>query len=56
MRLPIYQALLAAEQNTQTTSLDPESKRLLERMIRDRKRAGLGLDEAKRNKLTEVSG
>lgn len=47
MRADIYQRLLDAQQNTAANSLDAESSRLLEKMLLDKKRAGLGLPEDK---------
>ncbi|GAA6017292.1 hypothetical protein JCM11491_000619 [Sporobolomyces phaffii] len=56
MRLDVYEALLDAERHTRDhqVKLDPEETRLLERMILDRKRSGLGLDKDKRDALFDL--
>ncbi|KAJ7670262.1 hypothetical protein B0H17DRAFT_948922 [Mycena rosella] len=55
MRLDVYQAKLAAEKNIKSSGLweklSDEAQRLIEKMILDGKRAGLGLTESKRNTL-----
>ncbi|ORY69423.1 hypothetical protein BCR35DRAFT_307983 [Leucosporidium creatinivorum] len=55
-RLDVYQALLSARQHTEEhgIQLNPEEKRLLDRLILDRERNGLGLEESKRNELLEI--
>ena len=45
MREDIYLRLKDAQQNTPANSLDPESARLLEKMLQGKRRAGLGLPE-----------
>ncbi|KAJ7095922.1 metallopeptidase MepB [Mycena belliarum] len=56
MRLDVFNAKLAAEENIKTsglwTKLSDEEQRLVEKMVLDGKRAGLGLPEDKRNILT----
>jgi sporulation protein YlmC with PRC-barrel domain len=55
-REDIYKSLLDAEQHTKANNvqLNPEEKRLMDRMIRDRKRNGLGLPQDKREELLAV--
>ncbi|GAA5844231.1 hypothetical protein JCM3766R1_000977 [Sporobolomyces carnicolor] len=56
MRLDVYQALVDAQRHTEDNGveLNPEEQRLLERLILDRKRNGLGLDESKRAELFKL--
>lgn len=54
MRKDIYEALQNAQQNTPPNTLDAPSQRLLDRMLRDRRRAGLGLPEDKQAKFKEL--
>jgi thimet oligopeptidase len=54
-RLDVYRSLLAAKANTDENALDPESKRLLDHMLRDRRRAGLALEEDQREKLKAIN-
>ena len=54
MRADIYQRLLDAQQNTPANSLDPESARLLDRMLQDKRRAGLGLPEDKQEEFKKL--
>lgn len=58
-RVDIYERLVAALAHTDDpangVTLNPEERRLLERMILDRTRNGLGLSEQKRAKLLDVS-
>jgi hypothetical protein len=55
-RVDIYEALLDAKKHTEKEGikLEDEEKRLLERLIMDRKRNGLGLDKAKREEYLQV--
>ncbi|KDE06349.1 hypothetical protein MVLG_03259 [Microbotryum lychnidis-dioicae p1A1 Lamole] len=55
-RIDVYQALLHTQDNIkkQGLKLEPEKQRLLDKMILDRKRAGLGLPEDKRNELLKL--
>lgn len=55
-RIDVYQALLHTQANLkeQAVQLDPEEQRLLDKMILDRKRAGLGLPEHNRNELLKL--
>lgn len=52
-RVDVYKALRAAEAHTKknNVSLNPEEQRLLDRMILDRTRSGLGLPDDKREEL-----
>lgn len=52
-RVDVYEALVAAKEHTETNSvqLNPEEKRLMERMILDRTRNGLALEQGKRDEL-----
>ncbi|KAJ7366807.1 metallopeptidase MepB [Mycena albidolilacea] len=56
MRLDVFQAKLAAEKNIKSSGLweklSSEEQRLVDKMILEGKRAGLGLPEAERNTLT----
>ncbi|GAA5825842.1 hypothetical protein JCM5353_002455 [Sporobolomyces roseus] len=56
MRLDVYQALVDAENHTKENGveLNPEEERLMKRLILDRKRNGLGLDEEKRKQYFEL--
>ncbi|GAA99855.1 uncharacterized protein L969DRAFT_43352 [Mixia osmundae IAM 14324] len=51
MRLDVFNAVQAADKATDRSKLDAESTRLLDRMLRDGKRAGLTLSESDREKL-----
>ena len=52
MRVDVYETMEAVEKaEASSTSLDAESKRLLERTLRDLRRNGLALPEEKRNEL-----
>ncbi|KAH9820636.1 metallopeptidase MepB [Melampsora americana] len=53
-RMDVYKALLAAQKATDVSSLDPESKRLLERLILERTRFGLNLEEKDRLQFGEL--
>lgn len=55
-RIDVYKALRAAEAHTKknNVSLNAEEQRLLDRMILDRTRAGLGLPDDKREELLAV--
>ena len=54
MRIDVYSATVAAQKNIEASGkkLNPEEQRLVEKMVRDGKRAGLGLPEADRERLT----
>lgn len=52
--MDVFDALLSARKNTDASTLNPEEKRLLDRMIRDRERNGLGLSVEHRAELLEV--
>lgn len=54
MRKDVYEALRNAQQNTSANSLDAPSQRLLDRMLRDRTRAGLSLPEDKQKKFKDL--
>lgn len=56
MRLDIFEAKLAAEENIKTsgTTLSFEEHRLVEKMIQDGKRAGLALPEKERDELAAL--
>ncbi|KAL7009563.1 metalloendopeptidase [Cystobasidiomycetes sp. EMM_F5] len=54
MRQDIYIALKQTSENTKSGSLDAESDRLLERMLRDKRRAGLSLSAEKQAKFKEL--
>ncbi|CAD6580150.1 MAG: hypothetical protein CYPHOPRED_001143 [Cyphobasidiales sp. Tagirdzhanova-0007] len=54
MRKDIYIALQNVQQNTPANSLGPESARLLERMLRDKRRAGLALPDDKQAKFKDI--
>ncbi|KAF7314180.1 Thimet oligopeptidase [Mycena kentingensis (nom. inval.)] len=58
MRVDLYKAKLAAEQNIKASGawdkLSPEEKRLVEFMVRDGKRAGLGLPEEQQETLKKL--
>ncbi|GMK53814.1 hypothetical protein CspeluHIS016_0104000 [Cutaneotrichosporon spelunceum] len=54
-REDIYQALLDANEHAKTENkLNSEEQRLIDRMIRDRKRNGLGLEKSKRDELLKI--
>ncbi|GAA6026223.1 hypothetical protein JCM10207_004276, partial [Rhodosporidiobolus poonsookiae] len=55
-RLDVYQAMLDAQQHTldNGVKLNDEEKRLMERLILERKRNGLGLAEEKRKEYLEI--
>ncbi|BEI82885.1 hypothetical protein CcaverHIS002_0307530 [Cutaneotrichosporon cavernicola] len=54
-REDIYQALLDAEADAKAENkLNSEEQRLMDRMIRDRKRNGLGLEKSKRDELLKI--
>ncbi|GAA5929089.1 hypothetical protein JCM1841_005136 [Sporobolomyces salmonicolor] len=55
-RKDVFEALLDAEKHTKEHSvkLNEEEERLLERLILERKRNGLGLDESKRKEYLEL--
>ncbi|SCV74837.1 BQ2448_7866 [Microbotryum intermedium] len=55
-RIDVYQALLhtQANLNKRNIHLEPEEQRLLDKMILDRKRAGLGLPEDNRTELLKL--
>lgn len=57
MRVDVYQAMINAQKNIEKdgTILTPEEQRLVEKMILDGKRAGLGLPDKEREKLKTVS-
>lgn len=56
MRLDLFQAKQAALGNIHQSGLqlNPEEQRLVDRMLRDGKRAGLALPEAEREKLSQL--
>ncbi|KAF5369475.1 hypothetical protein D9758_002530 [Tetrapyrgos nigripes] len=58
MRTDIFEAKVSAEKNMKETGewdkLNAEEKRLVDKMILDGKRAGLGLDKSKREQLTSL--
>lgn len=54
MRKDIYEALKHAQQNTPSNTLDAPSQRLLDRFLRDKRRAGLALPEDKQAKFKEL--
>ena len=53
-RLDVYQALLNAQKNTNLAALSPEDRRIVDRMILDRTRNGLGLSPDKREALLAI--
>ena len=53
-RIDVYQALLHAQKNTDLASLSPDDRRLMDRMILDRTRNGLGLSPDKRESLLAI--
>jgi Zn-dependent oligopeptidase len=57
MRVDVYQSLLNAQKNIEKDgiNLTPEQQRLVEKMILDGKRAGLGLPDKEREKLKTVT-
>jgi len=56
MRLDVYQAKVNAEKNIKASGreLNPEEKRLVEKLILDGKRAGLSLPEKERKELEKL--
>lgn len=54
MRKDIYEALQHAQQNTPANTLDAPSQRLLDRLLRDRRRSGLALPEDKQTKFKDL--
>jgi len=54
MRIDVYNAKLAAQRNVEASGkkLNPEEQRLVEKMVQEGRRAGLGLPEADRERLT----
>ncbi|GAA5912308.1 metalloendopeptidase [Sporobolomyces salmoneus] len=56
MRVDVYQALVDAEKHTRENGvkLNDEEEKLMKRMVLDRKRNGLGLDEEKRDELFKL--
>ena len=55
MRIDVYNAKLAAKKNSKTSKkkkLDLENQRLVEKMVQNGTRSGLGLSEAERERLT----
>lgn len=55
-RVDVYEALLDAEKHTKDNNvkLNDEEKRLLDRMLLDRKRNGLGLSQEKRDEYVKL--
>jgi Zn-dependent oligopeptidase len=55
MRIDVYNAKVAAQKNIEASGkeFNPEEQRLVEKMVQEGKRAGLGLPEADRERLTE---
>ncbi|KAG8819006.1 hypothetical protein FRC17_010634 [Serendipita sp. 399] len=54
MRVDVYHSLVNAEKNTDQSTLNPEQKRLIEKMIKEGKRAGLALPDEKREELKKL--
>jgi len=56
MRLDVFQAKVNAENNIKASNhkLNPEEKRLVEKLILDGKRAGLSLPEKERKELEKL--
>ena len=54
MRIDVYNAKVAAQKNIEASGrkLNPEEQRLVEKMVQDGRRAGLGLPEVVRGRLT----
>ena len=54
MRIDVYTAKVAAQKNIESSgkTLNQEEQRLVEEMVQDGSRAGLGLPEADRKRLT----
>ena len=54
MRIDVYNATVAAQKNIEASGkkLNSEEQRLVEKVVKDGKRAGLGLPEADRERLT----
>jgi len=55
MRIDVYNSKVAAQKNIEASGkkLNPEEQRLVEKMVQEGTRAGLGLPEADRERLTE---
>lgn len=53
-RLDVYKALLAAQEATDLSSLDLESQRLIDKLILERTRFGLNLEENQRLKFSQL--
>ncbi|CAH7684097.1 metallopeptidase MepB [Phakopsora pachyrhizi] len=53
-RLDIYKSILSAKSNIDQSKLDPESKRLIEKLILERKRNGLDLSEGDRKEYNTL--
>ncbi|EFP82348.2 uncharacterized protein PGTG_08304 [Puccinia graminis f. sp. tritici CRL 75-36-700-3] len=53
-RMDVYEALLAAQKNINPDSLDDESKRLIEKLLIERTRNGLHLDQDSRQKFNQL--
>ncbi|KAG8800321.1 hypothetical protein FRC16_003127 [Serendipita sp. 398] len=54
MRVDVYHSLVNAEKNIGQSDLNPEQKRLVEKMIKEGKRAGLALPDDKREQLKKL--
>jgi thimet oligopeptidase len=54
MRMDVYQAIVAFSQSDEAKSLQGESKRYVDRLLRDARRNGLHLDEESRDKLSAI--
>ena len=54
MRIDVYNAKIAAQKNIEASrkKLTPEEQRLVEKMVQEGTRAGLGLPEPDRERLT----
>lgn len=54
MRIDVFNAKIAAQKNIEASGkeLNPEERRLVEKMVQDGTRAGLALPEADRERLT----
>ena len=54
MRIDVYNAKIAAQKNIEASrkKLNPEEQRLVEKMVQEGTRAGLGLPEPDRERLT----
>ncbi len=55
MRIEVYNSKVAAQKNIEASGkkLNHEEQRLVEKMVQEGTRAGLGLPEADRERLTE---